>query len=298
MTEEQLEIIENELEESFKSFFFFSLDLVKNLSEANNNLKFAVVNMHTALELFLKFYFVKKGEPDFVITIKNNKITYKDFGVVLSKFYSSADFSMAKKKHLISVLESRNAIVHQGKYNKWDENLANDLITCTLFIQGVYNKEFCETLIETEYNFDDNEFSKNEVWKKGSGIFAENLSKLNNENVFECIFCFSRAMVNKTHFNLDLYDEGGFQCLTCLKDLTLEHQIGLIKCFCNSNSFIIDILNEQKNQNYNGCCLDCGEKSFVRKCYKCEILYFEFLNKKEYKINDKYYCSVECCNKE
>ena len=58
LTEIEKKQTEDELKESFTSFYNFSISLIETLNEENGHLKFAVVNMQIALELFLKYYFI------------------------------------------------------------------------------------------------------------------------------------------------------------------------------------------------------------------------------------------------
>lgn len=286
--------IKNELKESYESFFHFSMNLVKDLDNNNDNLKFAIVNMQISLELFLKYYFIETGKKFWVFK-DDKKFEFRSFSEILDKVFSNRDILMVKKKVLKDILEFRNDIVHKGKHHNWSDDLALNLINCTLFIQGLLNKEFQESLIPISY--DDNEFSSNSIWRKGAENFAKNLCDLNKESVYECIYCYSRAMVNKKFFTFDEYDDEGFQCISCLRDLKLEDQFKLGFCkACNHNSFVIDHLNQQTDKTYNGCCLNCGMKYFAFNCCQCDIYFIDFDNEKLIE-NDKIFCTQECQEK-
>lgn len=289
----QLEEIEEELKNGFTSFYHFSLNLIENLSKGNGNLKFAVVNMQIALELFLKYYFVKKGKAERVVVIDSSKTKFKDFSDVLSAYFSSVRWSYMDKKHLKAIMESRNAIVHRGKHNEWNEELANYIVTCALFIQGTLKAEFSETLLLTGHSA--HKLSSNPIWRKGSEDFAKAVAGEFDCKSYTCLFCQSKAMVDKECFNFDETHKEGFQCVSCLQDLELDYQIALINCYaCSEKAFVIDCLNEQQNQFYDGCCISCGLKDSVRKCENCEAFYFAHQNKEEINVSDKYFCSHIC----
>lgn len=286
--------IKIDLKNSYESFFHFSLDLIKTMNKDNQNLKFAVVNMQIALELFLKYYFISIGKHDWVFkdTKSPNKLEFRDFAQILDRFYSNPDILISKKKSLKHILDSRNDIVHKGKCNDWDDKLADNLINCTLFIQGLLNKEFAESLIPLSY--EESEFSRNWIWRKGAEKFAADLAELNKCNVYECIDCCSKALIDKKIFTYDEYNDEGFQCITCLRDLQLHNQIELCKCTaCDENSFIIDCLNEQANHTYNGCCVNCGMKYFAYKCDSCGNYFLDFDNER-IEVNNHIFCSDKC----
>lgn len=105
------------------------------MNKENQNLKFAVVNMQVALELFLKYYFISIGKEEWVFKdINAIKLEFRDFSQILDRVFSSKDILISKKKNLKHILESRNNIVHRGKYNEWDDELADNIINCALFI--------------------------------------------------------------------------------------------------------------------------------------------------------------------
>lgn len=288
-----IEDIKKELQESYESFFHFSINLVKGLDDNNDNLKFAVVNMQVALELFLKYYFIATGKESWVF--KNLKTyQFRNFSEVLDKVFSNQDILITKKKVLKEILESRNDIVHKGKHHEWSDELAMNLINCTLFIQGVLNRQFNTSLIPISY--DNNEFSSNITWRKGAENFAKNISDLNKTSVYECIYCCSRAMVDKKLFTYDEFSDEGFQCISCLRDLQLEDQIKLAFCkACDHNAFIVDHLNQQSNKSYNGCCINCGMKYFAYNCCGCDKYFIDFDDERLI-VNGKIFCDKECQN--
>jgi len=286
--------LEDELKKSYKDFFLFSLELTKNIDKHNNNLKFAVVNMQIALELFLKFYFLKKGKTDWLFSDKT-KLKFKDFSVILDLFFrKDNELLVTKKSHLKNILEARNKIVHSGK-DSWDEELAINLINTTLFIQNVVNREFNETLIETSTD-PSNGLSSNKIWRLGTEDFAKNLAKLNNRKVYECWFCYSKSFVDKKIFTCDELEDEGFQCVTCLNSFYLDYQIGVAKCICGDNSFVLDCLNPQDGGRYLGRCLNCDISYHAYKCDNCEKYFLDFDNERIIE-NDKIRCSKDCKKK-
>jgi hypothetical protein len=284
--------LEKDLNESYKDFFHFSLDLVKNIEKDNNNLKFAVVNMQIALELFLKYYFLRKGKYEWLFSSKS-KYTFNDFSSILDNFFSKDnDLLVTKKKHLQKILEARNKIVHEGKSN-WSEDLATNLINTTLFIQNVLNREFQETLINTSYG--ENDLASNIIWREGTQNFASNIAALNGKEVYECWFCYSRSFIDKKIFSCDEYDDEGFQCVTCFNSFYLHDQIELAECVCENKTFVLDSLNPQDNGNkYNGKCLRCDFSYWAYRCDNCEEYFIDIDEVNIVRLNGKIFCCKNC----
>lgn len=292
-TETELEEIKDELGTSYRQFFDFSIKLLENLTERNNHLKFAVVNMQISLELFLKYYFVAIGEPERIFSLKNGKKRYKDSSDVISIFFSTERMAYIKKNHLDVICQKRNDIVHKGKVNEWDDELAEYIISCALFIQGTLKSQFDETIFTPAYSWSDNKLSKHSIWRNGAEKFAIHLSSTFNCQLLHCIHCDARAFINKEYFNYDEVGEG-FQCLACFHDIDTEHDTNIIKCdFCGEDAYLVEILNPQPHQIHLGKCLSCEERIDVRQCSGCEEYYF-FTNRDEFVIDDTYYCSENC----
>ena len=284
--------LEEELKESYKDFFHFSLELVKNITKENNNLKFAVVNMQIALELFLKYYFLKKKKYELLFP-SPEKLRFKDFATILNGFFSKDnDLLINHKKHLQNILDERNNIVHKGKFS-WNEELAINLINTTLFIQNVLNKEFQETLIETSYGY--NDLSSNLIWREGTENFAKNITP-NGKKVYECPFCYSHSFVDKKTFTCDELDDEGFQCVTCFNTYYLHDQIELAKCcVCGGCAFVLDCLNPQDNGNkYIGRCLECDFYYHAYKCENCEKYFIDINENILVRVDDKIFCDKNC----
>lgn len=292
--EEKLEQLEFELEKSYKDFFYFALDLIKSLEKQNNNLKFAVVNMQIALELFLKYYFLKKGKNDWLFS-DINKLKFKDFTVILDLFFKKdADLLVTKKIHLKKILQARNKIVHSGR-DDWNDELAINLINTTLFIQNVLSRDFNETLLETSTDAL-NDLSRNSIWREGTENFAKNLAELNGTNVYECWFCYSQSFLDKKIFTCDELEDEGFQCVTCLNSFHKGHQIGVAKCVCGENTFVLDCLNPQEDKSYIGKCLNCDISYHAYRCDICDKYFLDFDNER-FIIGNNVICSDDCKKK-
>lgn len=295
LSESEKKKICEELKNGFTSFFHFSLTLIADLNKENNNLKFAVVNMQIALELFLKYYFLMIDEPERVFIMKNGNKKFRDFSEVLKSFYSTPGNNYyADKNQLITILESRNDIVHKGKYKKWDDDLAKYIITCVFFIQGNFKNLTSETLLGTEYQ--PHKLSDNRTWKEGSSEFARKIADKFKENPLECPFCNSRSLINKEIFEFD--DQGeieNYQCLTCLCEVDTQNFGAIIECCaCNKKAYYVDRLNIQPNKTHFGACFNCGNKMNLRQCDNCDKFYFHDLQEKEFEFDKNYFCSNNC----
>lgn len=289
----ELEEIRNELKVSYRQFFDFSISLLENLTETNNHLQFAVVNMQISLELFLKYYFVAIGEPEKIFTQKGKKKRYKDSSDVVSIYFSKNKKPYISKQYLNIICQKRNDIVHKGKVREWDEKLSEYIICCALFIQGTLKSEFDETIFSPAYFLHENKLSRNSIWINGASKFAEQLSSNLNFKVLNCIHCNSKAFVNKNDFNYDETGEG-FQCLACFHDLDTENEARIIKCkSCEEDSYVVEALNQQPMQLHGGKCINCPERVDVRQCKGCEKYYF-LSSQNEHIASDKYYCSKNC----
>jgi hypothetical protein len=287
--------LEQELKNGFSSFYNFSLSLIETLSEENGHLKFAVVNMQIALELFLKYYFIKHDLSSRVFNDKKGKRIYKDFSEVLDSYFKEVrQGHFTEKKFLKTILEKRNSIVHKGKFLGWDEDLANYIVSCALFIQGTLKNELGDTLITTTYQ--PHNLSKNSIWRGGAEKFAMKVAKDQDSIVMECPFCQSRTLVNKEVFNFNNYPSlEGLQCISCFMEIDSELNGRVVECpSCEEKSFFVDILNEQRDQSYLGGCFNCKHKERLRCCKNCEEYYFLDGIESEIFHNDHFFCSQNC----
>ena len=287
--------LEHELKSGFSSFYNFSLSLIESLSEENGHLKFAVVNMQIALELFLKYFFIKKGLSNRVFNDKKGKRTYKDFSEVLDSYFKVIrEGHYTEKIFLKTILEKRNSIVHKGKFLDWDEDLANYIVSCAFFIQGTLRNGLGEGLITTTYQ--PHNLSKNSIWRGGAEKFALKVANGFDSIVMKCPFCQSRTLVNKEVFNFNTNATlDGFQCISCFMEIDTELNGRVVECpSCEENTFFIDILNEQKDQFYLGGCFNCGHKERLRCCKNCEEYYFLGGNETEIFQNNYFFCTQNC----
>lgn len=295
ITEIEKKEISDELKNGFNSFFHFSLSLVEKLSKENNNLKFAVVNMQISLELFLKYYFIQNDMPERVFILKNGKRKFRDFSEVLNSYFSVVKTGhYAEKKHLITILESRNDIVHKGKFKTWDEDLSKYLISCVFFMQGIYRSEFGETLIEPEYH--PHKLSNNSVWRAGAIEFAHKVANEFNKKALECPYCCSESLILKEIFDFDNQGEvDNYQCLTCLCEVDTLISGAFVKCCsCQEKAYYVDRLNIQLDKTHFGACLNCGNKMDLRHCDNCEKFFFHDLQENEFKVDTNYFCNSNC----
>jgi hypothetical protein len=284
--------LEKDLKKSFEEFFHFSLDLVKNIDNENNNLKFAVVNMQISLELFLKYYLLTKEKYDWLFRTDSKELLFKNFSKILEHFFlEDNNLLVTERKHLDKVVRARNKVAHEGQ-SAWNEELAINLINTTLFIQNVLNRKFQETLIKTSHGY--NDLASNLIWRKGTEDFAKNIAYLNKREVYECWFCYSRSFVEKNIFTCDELDDEGFQCVTCFNSFYLHDQIGLAKCICGSNTFVLDCLNPQEKIKYMGRCLKCDFSYHAYKCDNCGKYFIDIDEDILIKKNWKIFCTTSC----
>ncbi len=289
--------IEKNLYDSFQSFFKFSIDLIGELDKNKDNYKFAVVNMQIALELFLKYYFIRKGLSKYVIDkINVNGIKYKDFSMVLSNYFRVNTWSYGRKKELTKILQIRNNIVHSGTNTQWNKDAVGYIIRCIFFIHGIMNSEFDEMLIS------DNKFKlkNNELWTESVEEFIDDLVIMHENFSFPIRTCFSCGKY--TVIPKEIFDMGqptssvvdDLVCLNCLEVYQMEFACTIIDCYeCVDGSYFVDLLNPQAQQLYVGKCSECGTDTLVRKCSECEKLYHPS-EEQEIRFRDKFSCSEEC----
>jgi len=297
ITDIEKEEISSELKNGFTSFFDFSLSLIEQLNKENNNLKFAVVNMQISLELFLKYYFIMNDMPERVFILKKGKRKFRDFSEVLNSYFSVTRNGLyAEKKQLVTILESRNDIVHKGKFKTWDEELAKYIISCVFFIQGNLRSDLSETLMVPENH--PHKLSKNYTWRNGAVEFAQKIASEFSEIVLKCPYCSSKSLIRKEIFDFD--DQGdveNYQCLTCLCEVDTQIYGAIVECCaCNDKAYYVDRLNIQPDKTYFGGCLSCRNKMDLRYCENCGIFFFHDLQEKEIELKGDYFCSEECKN--
>ncbi len=288
-----VEKIQDELYESFNSFLKFTFELIKQVEQDKEYFKFAVVNMQISLELFLKYYFTRIGKlAGIAKKINGDNVNFKDFSQVLNFFFKSHHWSYGTKKELIYLLELRNAIVHKGNNTDFDNDAANFIIKCIFFMHGTMYSQFGESLL---ISFRELELKTNKMWVQGVNEFIDD--HLQGDR-WVCLNCKNYTMVTKefleVEHNTPFTDIDELVCLCCFSEIMIGTECILIDCYiCYEDSYFINILNPQGDQQYIGCCSECDTSTWVRKCKECEKYYHYFETDDSY-FNDFYFCSNEC----
>lgn len=296
---EQLEIdfkeVEKNLYDSFNSFLKFSIDLVGELDKNKDNYKFAVVNMQITLELFLKYYFIRKGLSKYVIDrVNDNGIKYKDFYMVLNNYFRVSKWSYGRKKELTKILQIRNNIVHSGTNTQWNKEVVGYIIRCIFFMHGIMSSEFDELLIGN------NKFKlrNNVLWTESVEEFIDDLVIIHKDfPIRTCLSCGEYTLIPKEIFDIgeptsSVVDD--LVCLNCLDVYEMESDNTIIDCYeCIDGSYFVNLSNPQEQQLYVGKCSECGTNTWVRKCAECERLYHPS-DEQEVNFQDKFFCSEEC----
>jgi len=285
----------SELKGAFTDFAKFTFDLLETIETKPNHLKFAAVNSQIALELFLKYLYVKNGQANDIQKFKKGKVEndFVDFSKILNHFYSSRKWSFGEKRELVKLMQTRNSIVHRGQHSKWDKDLAKSLVRTLFFIHATAWSELREILF-----FDNNTPHKiawNSVWREGVESFVEDLSKIFKCAPLACLACHAKSVVNGDVMVLnENHNENNLICLTCLSSIDTSEEAGLIKCYiCQKNSYIIDAFNEQDDQLHVAKCSECMTHTWVRICRNCENFYHPSCSD-EVQVNGRYFCSVVC----
>ncbi|MEB2854078.1 hypothetical protein VKY20_00505 [Pseudomonas atacamensis] len=278
------------MREGFVDFAKFTFELIGKTSENNNNLKFAAVNSQIALELFLKFYYVKTGKVQEILKRKHGLPIneFNDFSQILNHFYATRTWSYGQKNELAKLLDVRNAIVHKGQSSKWDADLAVIIVRTMFFINATAWVLLRESILVNNYN--PHEIGRNPIWRAGAEDFAEDFC----DKVYPCLSCGAYALTSAEVMVLDSSNsEEDFICLCCLSSLNGSH-VRILPCYhCCDEAYYLDSLNEQPNQQYVGKCVECKADDFVRKCASCDDFYHPS-SKSEVLLNSKYYCCQDC----
>lgn len=288
---------ETELYDSFVDFYSFTLELIEKTSKDRKYIKFAAINAQISLELFLKFYFAKSGNISSILKMKRGKTVkiFKDFSEILSYYFSTRKWSNGVKKEFVSLLETRNSIVHKGINNLTNEDIATIVVKTIFFIHATANDEFSEFLLNEHYGREA-KIAYNPLWTKGVKSFVGHLQSIwGNDIASTCLRCEEFSVVTGDFFSLEEYQyEKHLVCLNCLTTIDTELQATLIKCYeCDKKSYILDHNNEQNHQLFVGKCTECEASTWVRKCHECEIFYHPPVED-EKKENGKYFCSIDC----
>ncbi|SDH12054.1 hypothetical protein [Desulfosporosinus hippei] len=282
---------DDEIYQTFLSFLNFSFDLINKIDSTNDYLKFAVVNIQISLELFLKYYFMKKGQKDLIIVKKNGQEKeFKDFSDILNLFFTQNRWSYGSKKELRKILDARNYIVHSGLKAGWNYELAKYLIKCILFMQGTMQSSFDSNSIKIQLQ--EFHISKNKIWKEG----VEEFVKLKGYYALTCPECDTRSFVSCENFRfIDFFDEDLKHCLCCFTYIDSD-MAKFIDCYnCGEASYMIEPLNKQDNDFYVGICLECNTNTWVKKCNHCGKFYHPSVVS-GYSYKGKSYCCKKCAS--
>lgn len=286
--------VEQDLYNLFISFLNFTFDIIGNLEKDNNQYKFAVVNMQITLELFLKYYFIRTGRSEYVFkSKKRNASIYKDFSDVLNSYFKVNHWSYMKKKELLTILETRNSIVHRGMNSEFNIDIIKYIVKCVFFIHGVLNSTFGELLLSDKIP----KLITSRLWTKGVNDFLDDLICDIDCELKTCFSCGEYTVIAKEIFDIgepSLNAIDDLVCLNCFEVYEMEPFNTIINCHsCFENSYFVDLLNPQKDQLYAGVCSECGMDTRVRKCSECGQLYHPS-EVQEVIYNNKYYCSNDC----
>lgn len=284
---------ETELREGFIDFSKFTFELLERTTENNNNLKFAAVNSQIALELFLKYYYVKMGKVEGILKTKAGKPIgeFNDFSQILNHFYSTRTWSYGQKKELAKLLNARNAIVHKGQSSKWDADLATIIVRTMFFINATAWSSMGETILVNNYT--SHTIGENPIWRKGAEDFASEFCR----DTYPCLSCGAYAVTSAEVMVLDdSNSEDDLICLCCLSSMNTKYEARLLECYkCSDKAYYVDAMNEQAHQQYVGKCVECKTNTYVRKCGRCKD-YYHPANTPEVQVGEKYYCSESCAD--
>lgn len=274
-------------------FSRFTFELLEETTEGNNKLKFAAVNSQIALELFLKYYYIKMGKVTDILKIKVGAYTsdFNDFSQILNHFYSKRNWSYGQKKELAKLLNVRNAIVHKGQNSKWDAELATTIVRTMFFINATAWSSMGESILFNNYTA--HSIGWNPIWRHGAEDFAGEFC----DDVYPCLSCGAYAATPAEVMVLDSSNtEDDLICLCCLSSIDIKYQARLLDCHhCGDKSYYVDAINEQPHQLYVGKCVECETNTPVRKCDWCNDFYHPS-SVTEVIVGDKYYCSQSCAS--
>jgi hypothetical protein len=286
---------EQQLKDGFIDFAELAVELTGRSERDSKYLKFAAVNAQVALELFLKYFFTKKGRVAEIQKKKNGILQndFNEYAQILSHYFSTRNWSYGVKRELVSLMEARNSILHRAQQSEWDISLAINVVRTLFFIHSTWYSDFGRCLFERGYGTP-RYLSTNIVWRKGVESFINHLAEVHNIEIRTCLACNQHAVVTGEFFGV-LGAEGADNliCLNCFDSIDIEHEARLLQCHkCLKNTYIIDAFNEQERQLYVGKCTSCGEDSWVRCCRNCEKFFYPEAD--EVYSDGIYFCSSDC----
>lgn len=285
----------NELESAFTDFARFTIELLEMIELKPSYLKFAAINSQIALELFLKYLYVKTGKADEIQKKKKGQIEndFVDFAQILSHFYSSQKGSYGKKRELEKLIDTRNSIVHRGQRSTWDSELATIVVRTLFFIHATAWSELGETLL-----YDNNlphKISENKIWREGVKSFVSDLIDNFDATPRMCLSCYTQSVVSGEVIGLEKdHCEEHLVCLNCLTAIDTSHNARLIECYvCHEKAYLVDAFNEQDNQLHVAKCSECETDTWVRMCHNCEEFYHPSASE-EVEMNGSFFCCSIC----
>lgn len=287
---------ERELKEAFSDFGQFTFQLLESIDANPGHLKFAAVNSQIALELFLKYLYVKQGKVHEIQSSKRGKLVnkFKEFQDILGHFYSSRQWTLGEKKELITLMQTRNSIVHRGQRTEWDEELAESVVRTLFFIHSTAWSELGETLLFD--NYAPHDIADVQVWRDGVQSFVAKLEDMFGIEALTCLSCSSRTVISGDVLVLEEgQDDEHLICLNCLTAIDTSHEARLIECYvCEEKSYLLDAFNEQEEQMYVAKCSECSTDTWVRKCAYCEEFYHPFASDDEVLLKGVFFCCDSC----
>jgi len=287
----------DELEAGYRKFSLFTFDLLTKANTDSRFFTFAAVNAQISLELFLKYVFTRENR---VTEIQKSKKgvpieDFVEFSQILSHSINEGIIEGLDKKDIRLLLDARNSIVHRAQGIDVEKELAEIIAGCFLVIHHVSWLKFGTSLLHQSMGL--HPISENQVWVNSVEKFVANLAGTFSASPIRCIHCDNKTIVSGEITTLDSgQDEEDIVCLCCLTSMHTSKNINLIQCVeCETQSYYVDILNEQEKQLYVGGCSTCGHREWVRKCTYCGEFSFPSVSDEEY-LNEKIFCSKSCKN--
>lgn len=286
---------EYQLRQGFVDFAELAVELTGRSESDPKYLKFAAANAQVALELFLKYYFTKKGQVAKIQKRKNGILQndFVEYAQILAYYYSTRRWSYGVKREFTALMEARNAILHRAQQTEWDVALATNVVRTLFFIHSTWHAEFGKHLFQRSYGRP-HPLSANKVWRQGVESFVDRLSEIHDTPIHTCLACHQYAVVSGEYFGLlGAVGTEYLICLNCFDSIDVESEARLLRCHrCEEQSYIIDAFNEQEQQLYVGKCSNCGEDSWVRYCRNCERFFHP--DEGEVYVDGLYFCSSDC----
>jgi hypothetical protein len=256
-----------------RDFLNHALELMFN----NAKVKFTVVNLQMALELFIKFRLVKQFGLQSICNnnlsrLKNpanalieGKIKTNIYNDCKNKFKKLKKLNKYEQELLENFQQTRNAIVHFGKEidHKEFEILSGHLIA------KVFRRIIEDEAEPWLFKHLQNENYKNLITFKPYIDEAVDDAFDQGEEVLLCFECENETLVVT---NEDYY------CFCCGMTFYGPHA-PYIKCpFCKEKAMVYDALNNADGV-HKGKCISCQEDTLISFCSKCGVMFFPELDR-------------------